>query len=273
MGTSTKILLKRDRMVEELRRMGVYGSVIHMHRSMAAFKLPTESLINFLGIPIIFVLLCFVAFPYMTDFWTEIFIFAHSFFKFPGEVNVTSYEVFPYYYLDLPSFTMNAGWPSTLHLIISASFVIVLFLITLLFPDRLIPLAYLFRAVCAIQTTAILYFAVFSPPFPYSLTGYTGCLMRAEIIIISLTPILFAFTLYVFKMSLFQKILVSLMTIGHLAVFIPLQMLVHIYLIKMFSFIAMPVLFFMFGLIITVFIIIGFYSWGVSRVDVTQSGL
>lgn len=270
MKGSTPISSPRDQMVKNLRHMGVYGSVIHTHRSMATFKLPTEAFVNFLGIPLILILLCILAFPYMTYIWKDIFSFAHGLLGFPGELKMTPLEVLPLYFLDIPSYTMNAEWPTTSIIVDSGMIVCALLLSTLLFSDRMIPVAYLIRAVCVIQITAIGYFAIASPPFPYHLSAYTGGILRAGIIIILLTPVLFALTLYVFRMSLLKKLIISLMTMGHLAVFIPLQMLVHVYLVKSCSFIVMPVMFFMFGLILDVLLIIAFYSWGISWVDITK---
>lgn len=253
-----------------MQRTGVAGTTIHAHRSMAIFELPSEKIINFVAIPLIFILLCIVAFPYMTDIWRRIFTLAGTWLAFPGEVKMTSLEVLPFYYLDLPSFKMNARWPSLIHLVTAGLIVAVVLIATFLFSDRLIPLAYLLRAACVIQITAIFYFALASPPFPYDLDAYTWGLLRAGIVILLLTPFLFALTVNPYNMPLVRKLFITLITMAHLSVFMPLQMLIHVYIVQHFTFMMMPVLFFMFGLILDVLIIIAFYSWGISWVDVKK---
>jgi hypothetical protein len=60
------------------------------------------------------------------------------------------------------------------------------------------------------------------------------------------------------------------MTIVHLMIFLPLQTLVHAYIVYTCSFLVMPVMFFLFGVLLDIFIIISFYSWAMGFVDVNK---
>jgi hypothetical protein len=261
---------RRDAVLKNLRRLGVYGSVIHTHRSMAAIKLPPARLVNFLLLPLSLIVVSLFAFPYITRLWKDLFLLAQRLLRFPGDVQINAIEILPSYYLDIPSYTMNAAWPTTDVMITTGLLMLVLLLVSRLLPERLTPLAYLLRVLCCIQLAALAYFAFASEPFAYNLAAYTEGLLRAGVITIMLIPLLFTVTLYMFRMALAKKLLLTAITMGHLTIFIPLQTLVHAYVIHACSFVVMSVMFFMFGLILDILIIIAFYSWGMSWVDITK---
>ena len=50
----------------------------------------------------------------------------------------------------------------------------------------------------------------------------------------------------------------------HLAVFVPLQVLVHIWLVLHGTALLMPVLFLVFGLLLDVLVFVSFYGWALS---------
>jgi len=270
MNGDTSATDRRDAILKNLRRLGVYGSVIHTHRSMAAIKLPPARLVNFLVLPLSLIVFSLLAFPHITHLWKDFFLLAQRLLRFPGDVQINAIEILPFYYLDIPSYTMNAAWPTTGIMIATGLLIFVLFLVSRSLPERLIPLAYLMRVLCCIQLTALAYFAFASEPFAYNLSAYTEGLLRAGVITILLIPLLFTVTLYMFRMALVRKLLLTIITMGHLTIFIPMQTLVHAYVIHACSFLVMSVMFFMFGLILDILIIIAFYSWGMSWVDITN---
>jgi len=54
------------------------------------------------------------------------------------------------------------------------------------------------------------------------------------------------------------------MLLVHLAVFLPLQAVVHAYVIYRGSLLTMPVLFLVFGVLLDVFVYVALYGWGMS---------
>jgi hypothetical protein len=270
MSRDMPLALPQDQKIKELRRSGVAGTVINVHRSMATFRLPPGSLMNLLGIPLFLITLSMLVLPSITGLWKYFFLLAQHQLQIPGDVTSMVIEIIPYYYLDIPTYTFDAAWPGNITLITTGIIVCVLLLFSFLLPGRFLPLAYLLRAICFIQFTALVYFTFASGPFAYHLSAYTEGILRAGIIIILIIPLLFALTLYLFKMSLARKLLFSIMTIGHLMIFLPLQMLVHSYIIYKCSFLVMPVMFFLFGVLLQVFIIISFYCWAMGFIDVTK---
>lgn len=261
---------RHDEMLNKLRRLGVHGSVIHTHRAMATFTLHPSSLFYVLLIPLVLVVVSLLAFPLVVKLWGDFFTLARSLMNLPGDVQVRSLQVLPFYYLDIPSFTMDVAWPTTRVMITTGAIILALFAGTFLLPSRLLPLSYLMRVICFMQLTALAWFAFASGPFPYQLSSYLEGLLRAGIVIVILVPLLYAVSLYLFRMSLARKLLISGMTMVHLMIFIPLQAVVHASVVQASSFLVIPVMYFLFGILLDVLIIIAFYSWAMSWVDITR---
>jgi len=76
-------------------------------------------------------------------------------------------------------------------------------------------------------------------------------------------PIVLAFTFYLFEFSLWKKLAISVLTMGHLTFFFPLQYILHVYILHH-SILFMPLLYFAFGPFLDVLIFICLYSWAMS---------
>jgi hypothetical protein len=161
---------------------------------------------------------------------------------------------------------LDGPWPSTPHWLIVGGGTAALLLVSFLLPMRFLPARYFLRFVAAVQTVALLYFAFASPPFPYPLPGYIGGLMTIGMAILALVPIALGFGFYIFDHSLPRQILLTVMIVGHLAILLPLQGLVHTVLIHRFSLLVQPTLFFVFGVLAEVLVFVGFYGWAMSWV-------
>jgi len=79
-----------------------------------------------------------------------------------------------------------------------------------------------------------------------------------------LVPLLLGLTLHVFDLPLWRKLLLTVLLLLHLAVFVPLNVLLHVWLVMRGTAIVMPVLFLLFGLLLDVFIFVAFYGWALS---------
>jgi len=270
MNGDSSLVGQRDQKLKRFRRMGVYGSVIQPHRSMAVFQFLPSSLLSVIGIPLTLISVSLLSLPHVMHLWKVFFSYAFNLMGLEADIRVYTLKILPYYYLDIPSCSVNAEWPGMVDFqgvgIASA----VIFIISFLFSENLTPFVYFLRVLCFVQLTAFAYFKFAAAPFPYQLSGYMANLLRGGIIIVLLIPILFAITLYLYKMPLVQKLLVSIMTMGHLIIFIPLQALIHMYVIKLCSYLMLPTMFFMFGYLLEIFIVISFYSWAMSWVDIVN---
>jgi hypothetical protein len=77
-------------------------------------------------------------------------------------------------------------------------------------------------------------------------------------------PVLLALTFYVIDVGVLRKIVLTVVMLGHLLVFVPLQYAVHAWLVVHGTLLLLPVLFLLFGLLPEVMVLIALYGWGMS---------
>ena len=89
-------------------------------------------------------------------------------------------------------------------------------------------------------------------------------MLIAQLMLIALVPVVLGFTYYVLDFGVARKALLTVLTMLHMLVLVPLQYVVHAYVIHHLSLLYMPLVFFVFGLTVNVLVFVSFYSWGVS---------
>lgn len=166
--------------------------------------------------------------------------------------------------LSLPVVASFTPLPDSRALWIAAIAAAAVFLLSFLLPQRLLPLRYFLRLLVLVQVTAIGFFALSPDPFPYRLEGHVFVLLTAGLVVMGLVPLLLGLTLHVFDLPLWRKLLLTLLILAHLAVFIPLNALVHVWLVLHGTALVMPVLYLVFGLLLYVFSFVTFYGWALS---------
>src|SRR5207248_10654453 len=97
--------------------------------------------------------------------------------------------------------------------------------------EELAPVVYIIRALVIIQTSALVYFAFFAARFPHDLPSYTVGMLVFGVILISIVPVVLAFTYYVFDFSWLKKLAVTAGTMAYLVLFIPLQYALHVWIL------------------------------------------
>jgi hypothetical protein len=70
-------------------------------------------------------------------------------------------------------------------------------------------------------------------------------------------------TYYIFDFGLLKKAFLTAVTMVHLALFLPLQVLLQALFLQK-TVLFMPVLYIIFGMPVNILIIIAFYSWGMT---------
>jgi len=175
-------------------------------------------------------------------------------------VSIKDYAVGSLFHLEIPYIDIIAGAPSCM---LWATTTIITALI-FKFPINNIPFRYLFKAIAFIQLCASFYFLMYPNDFPHMLDNYIFGMLTAGLILISIVPVLFAFTYFIFDFTLRQKLFITILTMLYLSIFIPLQYMLHAYIIYEASLLFLPVLFFIFGLPLDILAIIALYSWAIS---------
>jgi len=159
---------------------------------------------------------------------------------------------------------LDGPWPDTPHFLAVGIGTAAILALSFLLPPRFLPARYFLRFVAAIQTVSLGFFFFATPPFPYPLPGYLGGLLTVGMAVLALVPIALGFGFYIFDHSLGRQILITVLIVGHLAILLPLQGLIHAWLIHHLSLVVQPTLFFVFGLLVEVLVFVALYGWAMS---------
>lgn len=259
----SRITGRPSRRIDVLRDRGFRGGRIAPHRSMIGLEISRWLTIDLVVLPLMFALAVFVALDPLMDAWRWAFEALRVPLGLPGVVATRVVEVGPVA-VAIPFYTAESFWPAAVDLRSGWILVAALAIPGALLRGRYTPLAYFLRALAVIQLTAQVWFSFAEPPFSYALSQYVAGLLVCGVVILLLSPILVAFTYFIFDFPLWQKLALATMLLLHLAVFLPLQAAVHAYVVYRGSLLAMPMLFLVFGVLLDVFVYVALYGWGMS---------
>ena len=267
MYSSISKLVQEDKRLpadlEALRHRGWRGGVITPHRAFVRLRLSPTRVIESATIALLGTVSWIGLLPTIGRFWGHILAFWGARLELKSDVILVPQGWGSHIHFALPCFGLAAGPPSGTAWWITTGVTVLAFISSFLLAEEALPWAYLIRAFCLLQATALGYFAVASARFPHDLPGYTVSMLVFSCILIGLVPVLYAFTFYLLNFSLVQKLLLTLATVAHLVLFVPQQYMLHIYLVHA-SVLFMPVLYFVFGPFLDILAFVGFYSWGMS---------
>jgi hypothetical protein len=247
----------------ELRRRGHRGQVVPTHRALTRYVLRAADLVTAVAVMIAVLFIWLSMLPRVCALWQRIFVFAVQRIGLHAEIIGLPYQITPYLHFAIPSLELNAPLPTPHVWWTTTLLCVVVFGVTFLLPRYMLPLVYLVRGVLLVQASALAYFAVISSQFVHTANDYVAGMMTTALILISVVPILFAFTYYIFDFGLIKKFALTALTMAHLTLFVPLQLLLHARLLQV-SVLFMPLLYIVFGLMLDVLIVIAFYAWGMS---------
>jgi len=263
-GKSARREVERARHFEAMRTRGFRGGLIVPHRSMVGLPWTALRFLTTLALSLGGVLLLYIALPSLGRLWQEIFERARDFLGLAAPLGDQLWNLPGGLEFTLPVLAAGTPLPGDGALRIATIVTLLVFGLTFLLPVRFIPLRYFLRLLAIIQATAILFFAFAADPFPYRLQDHVFVLLSAGLVIMALVALVLGLTLHVFDLALWKKLLLTLAILAHLAVFIPLQVLVHIWLVMHGTALVMPVLFLVFGLLLDILVFVSFYGWALS---------
>jgi hypothetical protein len=172
-------------------------------------------------------------------------------------------EIWPLH-VAIPYYTVEAQWPAALDLRTGWIFTALLAIGGIVLRGRATPLGYFLRAMALIHLSAQLWFTFMDPPFSYSLSQYLSGLLVLGVVILLISPMLVATTFFIFDFPVRQKLLLATLLMGHIIVLVPLQAVIHGWIIYRATLLAMPMLYLLFGVLLDMFIYVALYGWGMS---------
>jgi hypothetical protein len=255
----------------ELSRLrGHRGGVISMHRALTRFVLGPRELITSGLLVLLISFVWAVSLPQLCRFWQYVLTVGLRTLALPADLGLSKHQFASAIRFAVPYPRMVSAPPDSPTWWLTASVVILLLAASFFLPTRLTPVKYLLRAALFVQATGLAYFMWAPGRFPHTPDSYMEGLTGYAIALISFVPILFGLTYYIFDFGLFKKALLTVMTMTHLSLFFPLQILLQAALLAK-SVLFMPLLYIVFGLPVDVLIILAFYSWGMSWSTKTQT--
>jgi hypothetical protein len=254
------------------RSRGHRGGVIAMHRALARFVLEPLDLALSVLLVLLFSFVWLVCLPWVCRFWQYIFENATKMLALGIGVGLREYRFTSYVRWIVPYPRTEDVGPDARTWWLTAAAVLVLFFGSLVLPRKWLPVTYLLRGTLLVQAIALLYFALAPGRFPHTPDSYMEGLVTYGIVLISFVPILYGLTYYIFNFGLMRKFLITALTMTHLCLFFPVQVLVQAVILEK-SVLFMPMLYVVFGMPLDVLLIIAFYGWGMSWLAKTQNTL
>jgi len=234
-----------------------------MHRALAHFRLGPMNLVIAIFLFVFFSSIWLVFLPKVCQFWSRVLALGIWILPLRAELGLAEHHLTPFIRFDIPYLRMEPVLPSSQAWWLTCAATLALFAASFLLSGKLIPVMYLLRGILLVLGTALLYFTLLPARFPHTPDSYMEGLVTAGIALISTVPLLFALTYYIFDFGLLKKAFLTAITMTHLALFLPLQVLLQALFLQK-TVLFMPVLYIIFGMPINILIIIAFYSWGMT---------
>ncbi len=235
----------------------------HQHRAMRSYKLPKSILIEMFLLPMLFSLFFFGVLEYIANGWSKFFDFWADKLNLPLFV-ITKVYGWDWLAVPLPFIEIPSVFPSLTLWVVILMITLAVIVLSLLLPAKLLPLSYLLRVVAFIQLTSQAFFWWNAESYLYTAAGQTESLLVFTVLLMFLVPWMHALTYYIFNYSRPKKVLFTFLTLLMLVVFAPFHVMFHAYFLINYSLLMMPLLFFLFGVLMPIMICVALYGWSMS---------
>jgi len=252
----------QPRVPDPVQFRGHRGGVIAMHRALTHFRLGPINVIISIALFLLFSSIWLAALPWLCGMWNRALAVGLDVLPLKARLDVAEHH-FRFLHLPIPYLRMEPILPDLQTWSLVCAVTLLLFIGTFFLSKQLVPVIYLARGVLLIQATSLIYFALWPTSFPHTPDSYMEALVASGIGLISVIPLLLAFTYYIFDFGLLRKAALTGMTMAYLAIFLPFQVLAQAMVLQK-SVLFMPVLYIVFAMPVDVLLIIAFYSWGMT---------
>jgi hypothetical protein len=155
----------------------------------------------------------------------------------------------------------DMGLPS---LLVHALATLVVWVVAGWWPDRARPIALWMRGAALLHGVAIAYFFIWPASFAHSVADHVFSVLRLGWWLLLLTPWLHLAIYYLFPFALWQRVALTVLSLGYLLLATPLQAASHAALLHLLGPVAMPLLHLLLGVIWPVIALVALYAWAMS---------
>lgn len=248
---------------DSLRYRGFRGGEIRMHRGMIRFRVSRTDIVHAIVLAAGLSYAWVRVLPLVGHLWFAIFDYWMRTLKMEAAVTMMPQHWSNVLQVSLPFVGVETGTITPMTWLLTLFVTVAVFAGTYWLNEDHAPWAFIARALVLIQASALVYFAFASARFPHDIPTYTMGMLSFGVILIGMIPIVLAFTYYPFDFSLWKKLGITALLMGHLTLFFPLQYVLQVYILHH-SILFMPLLYFAFGPFLDVLIFVCFYSWAMS---------
>lgn len=241
---------------------GHRGGVISMHRALTHFRLGPMNLAASVALFLFFSWIWVLLLPSLCRFWRACLAFGLQGLPLHGTLEIAQHQ-FHSYQLNIPYLRIYSVLPDLWTWNLACGITVLLFAATFWLPRTLVPVMYLARAILLVHASSLFYFALWPMNFPHTAESYMEALVESDIGLITVIPVLFALTYYIFDFGLWKKVLLTTLAMAHLTLFLPFQVILQALVLQR-AILFMPLLYIVFGMPLNVLLIIAFYSWGMT---------
>jgi hypothetical protein len=252
----------QPRLPDPVQFRGHRGGVISMHRALTHFRLGPMNVVGSVSLVLLFSSIWVAILPWLCGLWNRGLAVGLRVLPLNARLDVIERH-FGNLRLPIPYLRMEPILPDLQTWSLVCAVTLLLFAGTFFLSQKLIPVVYLVRAILLVQATSLIYFALWPARFPHSPDSYMEALVSAVIGLISVVPLVFGFTYYIFDFGLLRKAAITAITMLYLAIFLPFQTLAQALALQK-TVLFMPVLYMVCGMPLDVLLVIGFYSWGMT---------
>ena len=238
---------------------------VRPHRAITPLKLTPYLLAQTILLPLAMCGLLVWAKPLLLDFWRACLVFWSQGLALPFTVS-TQLDLAGHYAVRLKGTLGDAPMPTTFIMQIATVLTLVLLVVGLRMKNSRLPLRYPLLIIACVQGLSLMFFALSSTPFPYSIEQHCEELMTIGYIVMLATPFMLAMGYYILNQRLVIKVAHTLLILLFFTIMVPHQVLAQALIMQHFSVLFMPVLYICFSAVLDALVFVALYSWAVSNV-------
>ena len=253
------------RLLQRLRYENHAGRVIRRHRALRRLEfrgaglLPAALLVGGAYALLVVVL------PHVTAAWGAVLEFWLTRLGLSAEFDFRVRGVFGQVLYAIPYPLLDGALPAAPTVVRAAAVCGLLMLLAFgALRGAALPFGYFVWAACVLQLLACVAFWFSPQAFTHSIASHVANGLEFVLVLVLLTPLLLAFSYYVFDHRASRKLLGTLVIIGGLVLVAPYQYLLHAALIEAGTLLVMPLLYALFGLLFDAAVFVALYAWVVS---------
>ncbi|WER49219.1 hypothetical protein CupriaWKF_18835 [Cupriavidus sp. WKF15] len=245
------------------RVTGYRGDRFEKHRAMRRLAFPLTRWIDVLLLPAFLTYAFCMGWPWVADLWRRVIGFWSV--ALGAEVSLRADPALLPAFGTVPYAHANAALPTPVQWLCGMAITLVLLFGTRwLTSGRALPLAYGLRLVGLIQASAQAYFYFWPASFPYDAGKSIASLTQASVLVILITPWLYALIYNVLDFGFLRKLLLSATAMAYLVVLVPLQYTLTASSLLHFSVLWYPLVFLLGSIFVQFGTLVALYAWAMS---------